>query len=140
MANFQELIDGWIRGDIEPAPVGKLIGFRLTDFQDGIARVELEVSKKHHNPMGFVHGGILCDLADAAMGVVVASGLIKEETFSTLQLTIAYFRPVQIGKLVAIAKSVSLGKSVVGMECEISNEEDKLIAKASSTCLKIRRV
>ena len=51
-----------------PPPVAELIGFEFVYAREGSSRMELEVTEQHANPMGTVHGGILCDLADAAMG------------------------------------------------------------------------
>ena len=44
--------------------------------------------------MGTVHGGILCTLADSAMGMAFASSLGEEETFTTLEIKVNYTRPV----------------------------------------------
>jgi uncharacterized protein (TIGR00369 family) len=44
--------------------------------------------------MGTLHGGILCDLADAAMGMAFVSTLANDESFTTLALNIHFFRPV----------------------------------------------
>ena len=52
-----------------PAPIGKLLGLTITSSGGGRATVEFEASGRYANPMGTLHGGVLCDLADAAMGV-----------------------------------------------------------------------
>ena len=49
-------------------PIAQLIGIRAVSFEDGKSVLELDADKRHANPMGTIHGGILCDLADAAMG------------------------------------------------------------------------
>jgi acyl-coenzyme A thioesterase PaaI-like protein len=54
------------------APVAKLVGFRLTSVESGKATFELEAGPQHANPMGTLHGGVLCDVADAAMGIAYA--------------------------------------------------------------------
>jgi acyl-coenzyme A thioesterase PaaI-like protein len=62
-----------INGDIQMPPVAQLIGFTLTSMQHGQAVIVLEAAGRHANPMGGLHGGILCDIADAAMGIAYAS-------------------------------------------------------------------
>ena len=57
--------------------------------------------EQHSNPMGTIHGGILCDLADAAMGIAFFSTLEPGESFTTLELKINFLRPFWTGKLVA---------------------------------------
>jgi uncharacterized protein (TIGR00369 family) len=56
------------RGELTPPPIARLLGFVLKSFAPGHADFEMEVDERHHKPMGTLHGGICCDLADAAMG------------------------------------------------------------------------
>jgi acyl-coenzyme A thioesterase PaaI-like protein len=58
-----------------PAPIGKLLGLMLTSGELGRATVEFEATAQHANPMGTLHGGVLCDIADAAMGAAYRSVL-----------------------------------------------------------------
>ena len=58
-------------------PVSRLIGFVLKSIEPGHAIFEMEADERHHNPMGTLHGGIYCDLADAAMGFAYASTLAE---------------------------------------------------------------
>ena len=62
-----------IRGEIPAPPIAQLIGFRLVAVKRGEAVFDFESSEKHANPMGTLHGGVLCDVADAAMGVAFAA-------------------------------------------------------------------
>jgi acyl-coenzyme A thioesterase PaaI-like protein len=59
MNNLQDILDGWLKGTVEPPSVTKLVGIRLLDGQSGVARLELTTGQQHYNPMGIVHGGIL---------------------------------------------------------------------------------
>ncbi len=68
--------------------VARLIGFEAKDVADGHATVTLSAGPQHANPMGTLHGGILCDIADAAMGLAFASTLAPEETLTTVELKI----------------------------------------------------
>ena len=52
----------------------------------GESHLELDAGPQHANPMGTLHGRVLCDLADLAMGAAYASTLGSEETFTTLEL------------------------------------------------------
>lgn len=119
-------------------PVADLVGFHLVSFGDGKARFEMEAGTQHHNPMGTVHGGILCTLADSAMGYAFASTLGPGESFTTLELKINYLRPVFEGWLTAVANVVHRGKTVGLVDCDVTNGEGKLVARASSTCSVLR--
>ena len=68
-----EVFERWHQGEIPP--IAQLIGFRLVAFETGLARFELDAGPQHANPMGTLHGGILCDLGDAAMGTSTATTL-----------------------------------------------------------------
>ncbi len=69
-----------IAGELPPAPMASLIGLRLVAIEPGRARFELDADHRHHNPMGTLHGGILCDIADSAMGMAYASTLGEGES------------------------------------------------------------
>jgi uncharacterized protein (TIGR00369 family) len=119
-------------------PVAELIGFELFESGNGRAVVLLDSSEKHFNPMGTIHGGILCDIADAAMGIAFASTLAAGESFTTVELKINFLRPVRIARLRAEGRVIQRGRTVGYVECEITDENKKLIAKSNSTCLVLR--
>jgi uncharacterized protein (TIGR00369 family) len=129
-----EYLQKWLSGQIEP-PVTNLVGIHLLEYKGGNAVMEMQASERHHNPMGTVHGGILCDLADAAMGTAMASELINGESFSTVELHMNYFRPVRSEHLTARAHLVNRSKRTAYLECEITGQNGRLIARCSSVCL-----
>jgi len=123
-----------------PPPVALLIGFEPVGIGEGSAVFRLDARRdKHANPMGTLHGGILCDLTDGAMGMACASLLDEGESFTTLELKINFLRPVIDAQLEARARVVHSGKSMVYLECDVvALPEEKLVAKASSTCMILR--
>ena len=66
--------------------------------------MEMDAGPQHANPMGTLHGGVICDVADAAMGTAMATTLEDDESFTTLSLTADYFKPVWTQKLRATAR------------------------------------
>ena len=110
MSKRLEAIEQMARGEVPQAPVARLIGFELTSIRHGESVIELEAGDVHANPMGTLHGGILCDIADAAMGIAFASTLDEGESFTTLELKINFLRPVWKDKLRAAGKVVKRGK------------------------------
>src|SRR5260370_2696859 len=127
-----------IGGEVPAAPVATLIGFAVTAIEPGRAVVELEAGPRHANPMGTLHGGILCDVADAAMGIAYASELEEGESFTTLELKINFFKPVWKGQLRAVGRIVKRGRTVGMVECDVTDEKGSLVARASSTCMTLR--
>ncbi|HSE41665.1 MAG TPA: PaaI family thioesterase [Acidobacteriota bacterium] len=132
------MIQKIISGELPQPPVGQLIGFRLVSVKPGESVVELNADKRHSNPMGTLHGGVLCDIADSAMGIAYASLLEDEESFTTLELKINFIKPVWNANLRAIGRVVRKGNTVGLVECSVLDDNDKLIARASSTCLTLR--
>ena len=100
--------------------------------------IELEAGERHHNPMGTVHGGVICDIADAAMGMAYASTLGEGETFTTVELKINFLKQVREGKLRAEGRVVNGGRTLGLVECDVTDEDGRLVARASSTCMTLR--
>jgi uncharacterized protein (TIGR00369 family) len=138
MPTILELAQKTLRGE-PPPPVARLIGFVLKEIEPGRAVFELEAGERHHNPMGTLHGGVYCDLADAAMGYAYAATLAEGESFTTVELKINFLRPVRRATLIAEAKVVKAGSTLGYVECEVKDERGRLVAKAASTCLKLKQ-
>jgi len=124
--------------NVNEVPIARLIGFEAQEIADGRAIVTLVAGPQHANPMGTLHGGVLCDIADAAMGMAFASTLAPDESFTTIELKINFFRPVWEARLRAEGKVVRRGNSVGYIECEMTDESGRLVAKSSSTCMVLR--
>lgn len=138
MPNMQETLQKLVRGEIPPPPIAQLIGFRVVSIQNGEAVAEFEATERHANPMGTLHGGVLCDVADAAMGMAFASTLQENESFTTLELKINFLKPIWNAKLRAFGRVVKSGKTVGLVECDVLDEQDQLVAHATSTCMILR--
>ena len=123
-----------------PPPVAELLGVEVERAENGESLATMVAEERHSNPMGTIHGGILCDLADAAMGTAYFSTLGPGESFTTLELKINFLRPFWTGRLVARARVVSRGRTVGMTECDVEDDGGRLIARASSTCLTLRGV
>src|SRR5947208_6501633 len=123
------------RARVNDIPVARLIGFEAKEIADGRATVMLAAGPQHANPMGTLHGGILCDIADAAMGIAFASTLAPDESFTTVELKINFFRPVWQAQLKAEGAVVRRGHTIGYVECTITDKENRLVAKAACTCI-----
>lgn len=127
-----------IAGTVPPPPVAEHIGMRLVEAAPERVVMELATDRRHTNPMGTVHGGILCDLADAAMGMCFFAGLGPDESFTTLELKTNFLRPVWATTLRAEARTVQRGRTVGLTECDVTDAEGRLVARSSSTLLVLR--
>lgn len=127
-----------VRGDAEPPPIAKLIGLVVVDAGLGRTVFELQAEPRHANPMGTLHGGILCDLADLAIGAAMASSLEDDETFTSLDLTIKFLKPVWTGRIRATAQIVKRTRSTGLLECDMVDDKESLVARVYSTCMVLR--
>ncbi len=121
-----------------PPPVAELLGVELVEAGGGRCTMRMEAGEQHSNPMGTIHGGILCDIADAAMGMAFFSTLDEGESFTTLELKINFLRPFWTGTLLAHGEVVSRGKTVGLTECRIVDARERLIGHATSTVMALR--
>src|SRR4030095_653150 len=124
---------------IYPPAIAKTLGFRLIEVGPGTATMELMPDPKiHANPMGTIHGGVLCDIADAAIGPAHATRLKEDESVTSIDLQINFFRPVWNGRIRAVARSVNVGRQISRYVCDILRDDDKLVAQVSSTVMTLR--
>lgn len=116
------------------APIGRLIGLEVQPASGDQAEVFLDVDERMHNPMGFVHGGVIALLADAAMGLAFGRTLDDQYGFATIEMKTNFLRPVKKSRLRATARIVCRGLRIGFVEATIVDRQQKLIATASCTC------
>ena len=119
-------------------PVAKLLQMKLVEVEEGRVMMQMPVDGRYANPIGTLHGGIICDLADAAMGTAFATTCEEADSYVTVELKCNFLRPVWTGLLSATGFVVSRGKTVGLAECEVRDESKRLIAKLSSTLMVLR--
>ena len=124
---------------IYPPTIAKTLGFRLIEVGPGTATMELVADTEvHANPMGTIHGGVLCDIADAAIGTAHATSLKEDESFTSIDLQINFFRPVWNGRIRAVAKPVNVRSQISRYVCDIVRDDGKLVAQVTSTVMTLR--
>lgn len=122
-----------------PPNIAKTIGFKLISISEANAELELEVDiDRLANPMGTLHGGVIGDIADSAIGTAHVTTIEEGASFTSVDLQINFFRPVFNGKIRAKAYPVNLGKTISRYTCDVLNEENKLIAQVQSTVMTLR--
>lgn len=122
-----------------PTAISTTLKMDIVAIDLGKATVQINADNKiHGNQQGTIHGGLLCELADAAIGTAHSTLMSADETFTSLEFKINFFRPVWKDTLRAIAFPVQSGKTITVYNCEIQNTEGKTIALASSTVMTLR--
>lgn len=116
-------------------PLGSRLGIELLSMGDGESRWTLDAGPEHANPMGTIHGGVLCDLGDAALSTAYMSTLESGESFTTVDLRVNFLRPVRTERLEAVGRVVHRGGTIGLSECDVTNEAGELVARLSGTCM-----
>ncbi|KFA92487.1 PaaI family thioesterase [Archangium violaceum] len=127
-----------MRGEAPPPPIAKLLGLMLTSAETGRVVIELDASARHANPMGTLHGGVICDLADLAMGASMATTLEDEESFTSLDLTTKFLKPIWNARLRATGRVVKRTRTLGLIECDVEDEKNSLVARVFSSCMVLR--
>lgn len=115
--------------------------FALVEVEAGRAVFAGTPGEHAYNPIGSVHGGYAATLLDSACGCAVHSRLTATQAYTTLELKVAYHKPItrDTGLLRAEGRVVSIGRRAAFAEATLRDEEGRLYASATSTLLVIER-
>jgi len=137
----RELLEAALRGAAPAPPYVRLLRMRFIAVSDGSATFEMPATTEIYNPNNVVNGGALASLADSAMGFAVFSTLLPGENFTTAELHVNFLKAVTAdsGMLRSIGRVVHRGQQIAVAEAEIVDQQNQLIARASSTNVVLQR-
>jgi uncharacterized protein (TIGR00369 family) len=115
-------------------PLGEFLGFEYFPTADGY-EIEFQPQPQHLNPRGTLHGGVLCDLTDAAMGLTWMQRVGEDKSFTTIELKINYLKPVWDSRLRAIPRILKGGRTIALLACDVFDQKGSLVAHATSTVM-----
>ena len=121
---------------VNTCPYFELLSMKLVDVGIGHASLEIDLTQKHLQPFGKVHGGVFASIIDAAAFWSVYPG-VKEQTagLTTVDLKLNYLAPAAIGKLIARGRQIKLGRTLGYAEAEVCDESGKILAHGTSTVI-----
>jgi uncharacterized protein (TIGR00369 family) len=123
-------------GVLPPSPIGQLVGMTLVSAVEGDVVFGCVADESFYNPVGTVHGGLVCTLLDSATASAVHSMLPPGRAFTTIDLNVSYLRAVRAGDELRAHGWVSKpGSRVCFAEADVRTPDGKLVAKASSSLL-----
>ena len=117
--------------------IGKTLGFSVVELEKGRVVFGGQPDESVYNPMGTVHGGYAATLLDSAVGCAVHSSLKAGQGYTTLELKVAYHRPMtkDTGLVRAEGKAIQVGRRAAFAEGRITDDQGRLYATATSTLL-----
>ncbi len=121
--------------------IAESLDFSLTEVDMGMAVFEGTPGLHAYNPIGMVHGGYAATLLDSACGCAVHSSLKAKQSYTTLELKVAYHKAMtsQTGPLRAEGRVLSIGRRVAFAEARLVDAAGRLHASATSTLLVIEQ-
>ena len=124
-------------GVLPPPPISGLMAFGMTSVEEGDVVFTCTPDESAYNPIGVVHGGLVCTLLDSVCGCAVQSTLPLGTGYTSLEIKVSYLRPVHAtsGELTARGWVQRRGRRASFAEGDVRTPDGKVVATASSTCL-----
>jgi len=127
-------------GELPPSGMVQLLGLKLVEVSAGHAIFTVEPDEHHYNGLGIAHGGLAATLLDSALGCAINSLMPAGKVFTTLEVKVNYLRPIrrERGLLRCEAKVIHAGSRVATAAGKIMDEDGKLYAHGTATCILFR--
>lgn len=132
-----DYLTAMMEGRVPPPPIAQTLGFTMTRVAEGGAWFSCEPHESHYNPIGLVHGGLVCTLLDSALGCAAHSLLPAGVGYTSIEIKVSYLRAVSPagGVLTAHGWVTKPGRRVIFVEGDVRDGADKVVATATGTCL-----
>ncbi len=110
------------------------LGFKLSEWKEGFARMEMTVRPEHRNTVGYLHGGVIASLLDIAGAVSGSFGVSEKFVSVTINLNCNYLSPHRAASVVAEGELIRASKSLFFAEAKLYDPENsRLCATATGT-------
>jgi uncharacterized protein (TIGR00369 family) len=136
----RQLLEEILEGRLPPPPMASLIGARLVSVGEGESRFVCSPDESTYNPLGIVHGGLLCTLLDFAMGAAVHTLLPAGVGFSTIEIKVSFLKALRAdgGEIEAHGRVLRVGGRVGFAEAHARNGDGELVGHATSSIAVLR--
>jgi len=112
----------------------EFLGFRLTEWKDGFARMEMPVRPEHRNTVGYLHGGVISSLLDIAGAVSGSFGISEEYVSVTINLNCNFISPHRADIVIAEGELIRTTSSLFFAQARLlDSENNRLCATSTGT-------
>jgi len=119
-----------------PSAVGNWLAGTVQEAKEGEVTIRFTVRKEMTNPVGTIHGGMVSLMCDEVIGMACFS-LYNEYHFTSINLTVDFLSAAREGDVLDVcAKVVRKGRTIINLECTVTNETGKLIARAQQNMVR----
>jgi uncharacterized protein (TIGR00369 family) len=124
-------------GVLPPPPISGLMDFELVGVDPGRVVFTCRPDESMYNPIGMVHGGLVCTLLDSVVGCALQSTLPQGKGYTSIEIKVNYLKAVRLssGLLTATGTVVKSGSRVGFAEGVVTDPGGAIIATATSTLL-----
>jgi len=122
-----------LRLRLQQNSTSRQMGFTLAKASRGRVRLQMKVDARHLQVHGVVHGGVLAALADTAGGLASYMSCPLGTRVATVEMKINYLEGVERGILTADAEVVRIGRHLAVVDCDVTDDAKRLVAKALMT-------
>src|SRR2546428_3896009 len=127
-------------GELPPTGMVQLLNLKLVEVSEGRAVFTVQPDERHYNGLGLAPGGLAAALPDSALGCAINAMMPAGKVFTTLEMKINYVRPItrERGVVRCEANVIHAGGRVATAEGRIMDEDGKLYAHGTATCILFR--
>lgn len=124
-------------GELPGAPIASHFAMQVLEVDSGTVTFQCQPDNSHYNPIGMVHGGLVCTLLDSALGCATHTTLEAGTGYTSIEIKVNYLRPVTAdsGPLICTGRVTKPGRRVVFAEGEVVDNQGKTVATASGSLL-----
>jgi uncharacterized protein (TIGR00369 family) len=108
---------------------------KIKDLEWGTSVLEVDLGEKHLHPFGYVHGGAIASVMDAAAYWAVFPQVKDGMGLTTVEIKVNFLAPVNKGKLVAKGRCIKIGKTLALGDATIYDAKGNLIGHGTATMM-----
>lgn len=123
--------------EVPAAPIAGHFGMDIVDIGPGTITFSCQPDESHYNPIGAVHGGLVCTLLDSALGCATHTTLPAGTGYTSIEIKVNYLRPVMAdsGPLLCTGRVTKPGRRVTFAEGDVTDKNGNTVATASGSLL-----
>lgn len=124
-------------GEIPAAPMASHVNMEAFAVEHGSVAFSCSPDESHYNPIGAVHGGLVCTLLDSALGCATHTTLPAGTGYTSIEIKVNYLRPItaESGSLTCNGWVTKPGRRVAFAEGEVTDSAGRTVATASGSLL-----
>jgi 1,4-dihydroxy-2-naphthoyl-CoA hydrolase len=110
------------------------LGIKITEIGDDYMKAIMPVDHRTIQPLGLLHGGASCVLAESVGSIAANYCVDHKKCFAVgLSINASHIRSAKSGLVTATARPFHLGKTTQVWDIKIENEEGKLVCVSRLT-------